>query len=199
VFLSGPIAGLQAYALWVLAYRYPKLADDARLRAVEAERMRQAAELARLREHLQPHFLRNTLNAISAFVTDDPAAARNLLAALGDLFGETIENEGPTHSLGDELAWLRRYGEIFEARHRDVLRFVWDTDPAAGAAIVPRLLLQPLVENAVRHGALAREGGGEVVVRTRRTGGATEVVVADDGPAFAPRVADRGPGARVWR
>jgi len=184
-FLSGPIAGLQVFALWVLAYRYPKLADDARVRALEAERLRQAAELARLREHLQPHFLRNTLNAIAAFVSDDPAEARNLLAALGDLLSESIEHEGPTQTLADEIAWLRRYGEIFEARHRGALRFLWDTDAAADAAVVPRLLLQPLVENAVRHGALAREGGGEVIVRTRRTDDGIEVIVEDDGPGFA--------------
>ncbi|HKA89356.1 MAG TPA: histidine kinase [Haliangiales bacterium] len=198
-FLSGPIGGLQIYALWVLAYRYPRLADDARVRALEAEQLRQAAELSRLREHLQPHFLRNTLNAIAASVVDEPGEARNLLAALGDLLTESIENEGPTQTLGDEIAWLRRYGEIFEARHRGALRFVWDTDPRADAAVVPRLLLQPLVENAVRHGALARDGGGEVVVRTRRTDEGIEVVVADDGPGFDPRRESKGLGLRLVR
>src|SRR5262249_56320828 len=84
-----------------------------------------------------------------------------------------------------ERPGLRRQGEILGARPRNARRFVGDTDPAADAAVVPRLLLQPLVENAVRHGALAREGGGEVIVRTRRTDDGIEVVVEDDGPGFA--------------
>lgn len=185
--IAGPISGLQGFALWVLAVRYPKVADDARVRALEAEQLRRAAELSRLREHLQPHFLRNTLNAIAAFVSEDPDAARELLAALGDLLSERLEHESATQTLGEQTAWLRRYSEIFEARHRGALRFSWDLDPAASAVVLPRLLLQPLVENAVRHGALARADGGAVTVQTRRSGAGVTVIVQDDGPGFDAR------------
>jgi signal transduction histidine kinase len=185
--IAGPLGGMQIYALWILAFRYPQVADDARLRALEADRLRRAAELSRLREYLQPHFLRNTLNAIAAFVTEDPDAARDLLAALGDLLSDSLDRDAATQTLGEETAWLRRYGEIFEARHRGALRFSWDLDPAASAVHLPRLLLQPLVENAIHHGALARVDGGEVRVQTRRTSAGLVVVVEDDGPGIDPR------------
>lgn len=188
--VAGPLGGLEIYALWVLAFRYPQVADDARIRAFEADRLRRAAELSRLREHLQPHFLRNTLNAIAAFVTEDPDAARDLLAALGDLLSDSLD-AGATQTLGEETAWLRRYGEIFEARHRGALRFSWDLDPLASAIQLPRLLLQPLVENAVHHGALARADGGEVRVQTRRTAAGVVVVVEDDGPGIDVRRPER--------
>jgi signal transduction histidine kinase len=184
-FLGGPLGGLEVYGLWILAFRYPQLLDDARLRALEMERTRQAAEISHLREHLQPHFLRNSLNAIAALVTEDPSEARNLLGALGDLLSDSIESSAPLRPLGEELAWLRRYAEILEARYRGALSFAWDEGPSTGGALVPRLLLQPLVENAVNHGALARDGGGRVTVRTRaRAGGGTRVEVEDNGPGF---------------
>jgi signal transduction histidine kinase len=202
ILLGGPLGGLEIYGLWVLAFRYPQLVDDSRLRALEAQRLRQAAEIAHLREHLQPHFLRNTLNAIAALVTEDPTQARDLLAALGDLLTESIEPRALQKStLGDEMAWLRRYAEILEARYRGTLRFTWDEGPMTASVPVPRLLLQPLVENAVHHGALARDGGGRVVVRSRlREGGGTLVEVEDNGPGFDPSdIPASGLGLRLVR
>jgi signal transduction histidine kinase len=203
--IAGPVGGMQVFALWLLAYRYPKLTSDARVRELEAERLRleadrlrQAAELSRLREHLQPHFLRNALNAIAAHVSADPAAACDLLAALGDLLTESIENDRAVQSLDDELTWLKRYAEILEARYRSDLRFVWQLDPRASTAVLPRLLLQPLVENAVEHGALARRGDGQVVVRTVQTDRGVCIVVEDNGPGFDPTRPD-GLGLRLVR
>jgi sensor histidine kinase YesM len=157
------------------------------------DRTRQAAEIAHLREHLQPHFLRNSLNAIAALVTEDPSEARNLLGALGDLLSDSIDSSAPLRSLGEELAWLRRYAEILEARYRGALSFSWDEGPMTKGVLVPRLLLQPLVENAVNHGALARDGGGRVTVRTRvREKGGTLVEVEDNGPGFSSCPRERG-------
>jgi len=184
--ISGPIGGVQTYALWLLAFRYPQVANDARVRALEAEQLRRAAELSRLREHLQPHFLRNTLNAIAAAVHDDPDEARELLAALGDLLSDSLDHERPTQTLAEETEWLRRYSEIFAVRHRGALRFAWDLDPDAEGVELPRLLLQPLVENAIRHGALARPEGGEVRVATRRTDAGVTLVIQDNGPGVVP-------------
>jgi signal transduction histidine kinase len=197
---GNPLGGLEVYGLWILAFRYPQLVDDARMRALEMERTRQAAEISHLREHLQPHFLRNSLNTIAALVTEDPAEARNLLGALGDLLSDSIESSAPLRKLGEEIEWTRRYAEILEARHRGALSFAWEEAPATRGVMVPRLLLQPLVENAVNHGALARDGGGRVTVRTRaREGGGTRVEVEDNGPGFEPDAPREGLGLRLVR
>lgn len=183
--LKGVIGGFEVYGLWMLAFRYPEIVYASRLHILEAERARQAAELLQLREHLQPHFLRNTLNAIAALIDEEPSEARDLLAAVADLLTDSIEDCAPQRSLGDEVAWLRRYAEILEARYRGSLQFAWDEAPMTSATMVPRLLLQPLVENAVHHGALARRTDGCVTVRTRaRLGGGVIVEVEDNGPGI---------------
>jgi signal transduction histidine kinase len=184
---GAPLGGLEVYGLWILAFRHPQMMHDARVRELEVARARQAAELVHLREHLQPHFLRNSLNTIAALLGEDPAEARNLLGALGDLLTDSITTSGPERTLGEELDWLRRYAEILEARHRATLSFEWDEEPRTRPTVVPRLLLQPLLENAVTHGALARAGGGRVTVRTRALpSGGTRIEIADNGPGLDP-------------
>ena len=169
--------GLLAVGLWALAIVVP----ETRARASELERLRTAAELATLRAHVQPHFLLNTLNTISALVTEDPTAARELIAALGDLLRDALENRGETHPLAAEIAWLRRYARVIEMRHR--VRFRWEITAASERVQVPRMLLQPLVENAVKHGALRVREGGEVAVCARLDGAKKLLcVVEDNGP-----------------
>ncbi|HEV8548924.1 MAG TPA: histidine kinase [Polyangiaceae bacterium] len=184
----GFVFGQLHAGLWAVAFVYPFVAEDARLRALETERLRAAMEAAQLRAHLEPHFLLNTLNAIAGLVTEDPREARRLIACLGDLLRDAARPGHELQTVDQELAWLDRYASILHARHRDALAFRWEISPEARAALVPRLLLQPLVENAVKHGALKRTGGGEVVVR---------VDVSRDGES-APRVVctveDNGPG-----
>jgi signal transduction histidine kinase len=170
--------------IWALAFVYPFAVEDARLRAFEAERLKSDADLARLRAHLEPHFLLNTLNAIAGLVTDDPRAARRLLAALGDLLRDATR-EDEMQAVGAEVEWLRRYAAIFEARYDGMITFRWDVDPRASELQLPRLLLQPLLENAVKHGALARGEGGEVVV---------SVHLDDETRLLRCTVADNGPG-----
>jgi len=201
ILVAGIIAGTEVYALWVVAFRFPLLFHEARVRNLEIERTRQAAELAQLREHLQPHFLRNTLNAIAALITEDPAEARNLLAALGDLLSDSIEDASPFRMLGEEIDWLKRYAEILEARHRGSLRITWHVAPQTAGTRVPRLLLQPLLENAIHHGALARDGGGQVSIRTHvQKGGTTIVEIEDNGPGFDPsKTRKAGLGLRLVR
>ncbi|MDC3960959.1 histidine kinase [Polyangium jinanense] len=192
----GVTFGLFMCAIWALAFMYPYATEDARRRALEAEklkleadRLRTAGELARLRAQLEPHFLLNTLNAIAGLVTQDPGEARRLLACLGDLLRDALHDADEMQTLGEEIAWLRRYAEILESRHRGTLRFQWDIADRAAQVLMPRLLLQPLVENAVKHGALRRHGGGQVVVRAtlRETGdGAPRRLVCT--------VEDNGPG-----
>ncbi|HEY2517564.1 MAG TPA: histidine kinase [Polyangiaceae bacterium] len=187
----GFMYGLVNYGLWALAFVFPFALEDARIRSLEseklhleAERLRTAAELARLRAHLEPHFLLNTLNAIAGLVTDDPREARRLLVCLGDLLRDALKDEDETQTLDDQVRWLRRYAEILEARHAGHLAFQWQIAEEARFAILPRLLLQPLVENAVKHGALRRAGDGKVTIRAELIDGETPrlvCVVEDNG------------------
>ena len=180
----GFLTGQFQFGIWALAFIYPFAIEDARLRALEAERLKSAADLARLRAHLEPHFLLNTLNAIAGLVTDDPRAARRLLAALGDLLRDATR-EDEMQAMGDEVEWLRRYAAILEARYDGTITFKWDVDVRANELLVPRLLFQPLVENAVKHGALARGKGGEVAVG---------VHLDADPPVLRCEISDNGPG-----
>ena len=180
--LYGTMLGEVGLGLWALVFVFPFALDDARVHELEAEklrleadRLRTAAELARLRAHLEPHNLRTTLNAIAGLVTDDPREARRLLAALGDLLRDSLREEGEMQTLDEQVAWLRRYAQILEARHPEKVAFRWEIAAGAREVLLPRLLLQPLVENAVKHGVLRRStGGGEVVVRAEVMNGETE-------------------------
>ncbi|HZF52195.1 MAG TPA: histidine kinase [Polyangiaceae bacterium] len=196
----GVAYGVLMCAVWALAFVYPFATEDARLRAleteklkIEAEKLRGAAELARLRAQLEPHFLLNTLNAIAGLITHDPREARRLLACLGDLLRDSLRDADEMQTLDEEIAWLRRYAEILESRHAGSLRFQWEIARQAGDVLLPRLLLQPLVENAVKHGALRRSGEGQVLVRAmvvEGEGGATNRLICsveDNGPGVASK------------
>jgi signal transduction histidine kinase len=187
----GLFIGLLYTGVWALAFVFPYVAEDARLRALEAdklrleaERLRVAAELARLRSQLEPHFLLNTLNAIAGFVTENPREARRLIACLGDLLRDSLEDGEELQPLANEIAWLRRYAAILESRHAGALAFEWEIEPGTERALLPRLLLQPLVENAVKHGALRRRGGGVVRIVARAEKGRVVCVVEDNGPGL---------------
>jgi signal transduction histidine kinase len=189
----GFIAGLANYALWALAFVFPFAVEDARIHSLEAdklrleaEKLRTAAELARLRAHLEPHFLLNTLNAIAGLVADDPREARRLLVCLGDLLRDALKDEDEMQTLDEQVRWLRRYAEILEARHPGHLVFKWQIAEESRSVLLPRLLLQPLVENAVKHGALRRSGEGQVVVRAE--------LVGDAPPRLVCTIEDNGPG-----
>lgn len=191
----GLVLGMLHTGMWALAFVFPYVAEDARLRAleadklrIEAEQLKSAAELARLRSQLEPHFLLNTLNAIAGLVTEEPREARRLLACLGDLLRDSLHDGDELQPLEDEIAWLRRYAAILESRHSGALSFEWEIDAGARRALVPRLLLQPLVENAVKHGALRRRGAGVVTVRASLAGDAAAAKVVctieDNGPGL---------------
>ena len=185
--------GLTFFALWALVFVLPFLVEDARVRALEADKLRTQAELAQLRSHLEPHFLLNTLNAIAGLVTEDPRQARQLIGHLGDLLRDSVAPGGEMQALDEQIDWLRRYAQILETRHAGNLTFHWEIGDGTSRALLPRLLLQPLVENAVKHGALMRAGGGEITVRTERSGPRLVCTIEDNGPGV-PNKATR-PGA----
>ncbi|HEX8796033.1 MAG TPA: histidine kinase [Polyangiaceae bacterium] len=186
----GAANGVLGLGLFAMAVALPFAASGAR----EAERLRSVAELARLRANLQPHFLFNTLSTVSALVGEEPGEARRLIATLGDLLRDSLVETEERQTLGAEIAWLQSYADILETRHRGSISFRWEIDEATRDVLVPRLLLQPLVENAVKHGALRRLEGGEVAIRTRLDPGArVTCVVEDNGPG--PQESKRRSGA----
>lgn len=206
IMLVGGLIGIGMCGIWTIGFLYPFTAHTARLRTLalealalegeklklEASQLRTAAELTRIRSQLEPHFLLNTLNSIAGLVTQRPRDARRLLGCLGDLLRDALTDGDQLQTIDVEVAWLERYAEILESRHAGFLSFRWYIDEQTRSALVPRLVLQPLLENAVNHGALRRSDGGEVTLRTsiaRATSGALEVVcvVEDNGPGIPDR------------
>jgi hypothetical protein len=186
-------------AMWSLVVLVPTLARTELLQRQQAEALLRESELLRLRTALAPHFMLNTLNAIAGLVTESPREARRLLGELGDLLRELGEPAAPTHPLRDEVAWLARYTGLLEARHGDALRVSLVVSDSLADRVVPRFVLQPLVENAVQHGALRRRGGGTVSVRARDEQGDLVVEVRNDGPAPERDARDGGRGMELVR
>jgi signal transduction histidine kinase len=155
-----------------------------RLRA--SEQARTLAELSALRAQINPHFLFNTLNSIAALIRIAPDQAEGVTERLADLFRYTLRaSQYPTVTLRDELSATQLYIEIEQARFRDRLVVEVDVSPAVLAAEVPSLLVQPLVENAVKHGVAQTEGACAVRLRVRLDGAqCVEIEVRDTGPGF---------------
>ena len=197
-FLLAISIGLGVGGLWALVFLLPAVLRDANLRSLAADVVRREAELAQLRTSLEPHFLLNTLHTIAALTVDEPLVARRLLAALGDLLRDALASSPEIRPLEADLHWLKRYAEILEVRHRGSLRFEWGIAPETTAVPLPKLLLQPLLENAVKHGVLCRDEGGVVIVRTRFVHRALELVVEDNGSGMPPGTKE-GLGLRMVR
>ena len=190
--------GLGVGGLWALVFLLPAVIRGANLRSLAADGVRREAELAQLRSSLEPHFLLNTLHTIAALTVDEPLVARRLLAALGDLLRDALESSPEIRPLEVDIHWLRRYAEILEVRHSGRLRFEWNIAPETAAVPLPKLMLQPLLENAVKHGVLCRDEGGVVILRTRFVDGCLQLVVEDHGPGIPPGTKE-GLGLRMVR
>jgi len=137
------------------------------------------ARLAELQSRIRPHFLFNTLNTALALVRLDPARAEGVLEDLAELFRVAISDSAESVPLADEVALAQRYLAIEQIRFGDRLNVSWELEPEAGAARVPPLLLQPLIENAVRHGIEPAAAGGSIRVRTRVKGGRVQLVIVN--------------------
>ena len=174
-----------ALVIVVLAADYYRLYRDRELCAARLEGALARAQLRALQAQLQPHFLFNTLNTIASLIPDDPAAAEELVESLGELLRAALRDGGRDEiTLHQEIELLDQYVAIQERRFHDRLRIERIVAPDLGDAMVPPLILQPLVENAIRHGASARQGGGTVRVRIERDGEELLLAVEDDGPGF---------------
>lgn len=176
--------------------------DEAKqLRAETAELQAQLveAQLVVLQTQLNPHFLFNTLNAISSLVERDPRGVRRMIARLSELLRHTLEHTKEQElTLDRELDLLKRYLDIMEVRFQGRLEVVMDIDDSLRTALVPNLILQPLVENALKHGASPVETTSRIEVRAARSNDGESVVlgVRDNGPGPGQAVSDSGVGLR---
>jgi LytS/YehU family sensor histidine kinase len=204
-----PLVGMGHYDYGIMAYRYPmefatqapdlvfviavlhawryyRRLRERELQAVQLEGELNRARLERLEAQLQPHFLFNTLNAISSLMYSDPTRADRMMGRLSDLLRLTFEPAPATEvALSSELEWLEWYLEIMQLRFGDRLTVHREIAPAAQRLTVPRLLLQPLVENALKHGAAKRAGPSTVTIAACLEGDRLRLSVGDDGPGLA--------------
>lgn len=166
----------------------------ARLAQASAE-----AQLASLEARVQPHFLFNTLNSISALIHEDPKGAERMTGQLASLLRSSLDQQAAIVPLEDELRTVADYLAIERVRFGDRLRWRIDVDPAAARTGVPRLALQTLVENAVKFAVTPRRHGAELTIRASLIGGRVRVQVEDDGPGFDGTTLPEGHGLALLR
>ncbi len=167
-------------------------AVDTYRRGAEARASLTDARLDLLKAQLEPHFLFNTLHSIAELMHHDVEAADRMLTRLSELLRATLEAGGRQEvRLAEELALVERYLDIERIRLGERLKTRFDVQPGALDALVPIFVLQPIVENAVRHAVAPRSAGGTVVLRVRSANQELQMEVEDDGPGFAPAAAER--------
>lgn len=206
--LLAPVFGLGVYDYGIMYFRYPmefaqhaiaycvmaggiyvfdfyREARNRQVASAELEAQLTQAQLHNLRLQLQPHFLFNALNTISSVMHEDVRRADAMLTQLSDLLRRTLQgadvHEVPLH---EELEFLRNYLAIMQARFGDDLKVEFAVEPPASDALVPQLLLQPLVENSIRHGREAGSSKVNVQVRARREDSRLMLQVIDNGPGI---------------
>jgi two-component system LytT family sensor kinase len=170
------VSSLHAWRWWQ-AYR------SEQLRSSELESRLANAHLNALRMQLHPHFLFNTLHSISALVSEDAETARRMIIALGDFLRLTLEGGAvPMRPLTDELEFMRLYVAIERMRLGDRMRVEYEIGAETADAVLPYLILQPLVENAIRHGVARITHPAGIWLRTERLNGELHVTLQNDGP-----------------
>jgi two-component system, LytTR family, sensor kinase len=149
---------------------------------LEQQQMRlNEARLAALSSQINPHFLFNTLNSVTALIRLNPEQARQVVQKLSKILRRLLRQQDNLTTLGDELSFIDDYLAIEMVRFGDKLRFVKEIDPATLDMLVPSMLLQPLVENSIRHGLASKVDGGTIRVRSQMAGGRLQILVEDDG------------------
>ncbi len=170
-----------------------ELSREAERRGLELGLLARDAELKALRAQIDPHFIFNSLHSISALTTTDPAAARRMCVLLGDFLRDTLRlGSNSRITLADELALTERFLAIEQIRLGPRLQVVRETDDQAPACLVPPLLLQPLVENAIVHGVAQLVEGGTIRIAAAREGELVRITV--ENPCDPDRARSRGVG-----
>lgn len=166
----------------IFVTRYYRKFRERELRAVQLESNLARARLQVLKMQLHPHFLFNTHNAISELIHKDPDAAEKILTNLSDLLRISLEKlDVEEVPLEQELEFLKKYVEIEQTRFQERLQFKMDIAPETLDAVVPNMLLQPLIENAVKHGITPLKRGGTIVLESTKKNGHLILQISDDG------------------
>ena len=155
-------------------------------RTLQLETQLTRAQLEALKNQLHPHFLFNTLNTISALIHRDVEAADRVVSRLGDLLRLSLQEGEQEVTLAQELTFLQHYLDIQHTRFQDRLNVEQHVEPGLLDALVPSLILQPLVENAVRHAIEPRSTPGLIAISARRANGRVCLEVSDNGPGIGP-------------
>jgi two-component system, LytTR family, sensor kinase len=212
--IVSPLVGMGPYDYGIMVYRYPmemsndfigyttivliyyfyirmRMAQAQQLAAAELQTKLAKAQLENLRLQLQPHFLFNTLNTISSVMYEDVRAADAMLTQLSDLLRLTLRTAS-SHEilLSQELQITRVYLDIMQKRYEDKLRVSYAVDPGLENTLVPQLILQPLVENSLRHGLKESGAGIDIAIGAHRDNGNVVIRVADSGSGIGTASAD---------
>lgn len=147
----------------------------------EQERLLMHARLEALTSQINPHFLFNTLNSVSALIRTNPQEARGVVLKLSRILRRRLRQNDAFASLRDELAFINDYLSIEMTRFGEKLRFVESIDPDTLDMLIPSMLLQPLVENSIKHGLASKVEGGVITIETHKLDRCVQMVVADDG------------------
>ncbi|MEV4736406.1 MULTISPECIES: sensor histidine kinase [unclassified Microbacterium] len=162
-------------------------AAQVELGSLDASRTQLAeAELRSLRAQISPHFIYNALTAIASFIHTDPMRARDLVLEFADFTRYSFRRQGEFTTIAEELGSIHSFLELERARFGERLRVTLQIAPETLATVIPFLSVQPIVENAVRHGIEPGEGGGEIRIVSRDDGTHTEITVEDDGVGMDP-------------
>jgi PAS domain S-box-containing protein len=180
-----------------------KQTEQALLESERQKKLRTEAEIKMLQAQINPHFLFNAITSIMHYIRTDPDTASGLLLKLGEFFRKNIKPGGASIPLSKELEHCEDYLSIERARFEDRLRVAYEIDPDVLECPVPPLILQPLVENALRHGIMPVEAGGEIVIGAHPEDSVVRIFVRDDGVGMDParaasllsETADGAPGA----
>jgi len=181
---AGPWMTVAVYATTLFATALPiKVWNSNRNeKKLEEQQMRlNQARLAALSSQINPHFLFNTLNSVSALIRLDPEQARQVVQRLAKILRRLLRQQENLTTLREELSFIDDYLSIEMVRFGEKLRFVKEIDPLTLDMAVPSMLLQPLVENCIRHGLASKVEGGTIRVRSRLAGKRLQVLVEDDG------------------
>lgn len=169
-----------------LAVAYQHEAQERTLKTSQLETRLVEAQLQSLQRQLQPHFLFNTLHAISALMHKDVHKAERMLTRLGELLRLSLDKVGVAEvQVKDEIEFLEKYLQIEQTRFQDRLSVAFDVHPETLDARVPALVLQPLVENAIKHGIAPRPGPGRIDITVRREGNRLRMEVRDNGDGLS--------------
>ena len=168
------------------------------LKSSELKAALATSQLNALKMQIHPHFLFNTLNSISALMREDVKAADKMVARLGDFLRLTLENSGDSEvSLQQEMEFVRRYLEIESVRFQDRLAVKMNIDPETLQARVPNLILQPIVENAIKHGISRQSDPGSLIISSKRRGDRLHIRIEDSGPGLQPANENSTGGANI--